>query len=176
MISAGGSGASGEFVSSPSGGGGMSAASDMFAVSAGLDLVSGVFGYLSAQNAQSVANSRADMIRAQANADAQRYADKAAHDIAQQKVMFLASGVTLSGSPLDVLDENIRLASEDVQSIEMSGAADALNEQQTGQNAMTSGRNALVGGVAAAATAGVKSQMTPTMLAGIYAQGAQGAN
>lgn len=172
MISAGGSGANGEFVAP--GAGGTSAASGMFAVSAGLDLVSGVFGYLSAQNAQSVANSRADMIRMNAQANAQRYAEKAAADIAQQKVMFLASGVTLQGSPIDVLDEHIRLASEDVQSIEMSGAAEALDEEQTGHNAMTTGRNALIGGVSAATGAIAKSQMTPAALADIYARGANG--
>ncbi len=171
MISAGGSGANGEFVAPGSSG---SSASGLFAVSAGLDLVSGVFGYLSAQNAQSVANSRADMIRMNAQANAQRYAEKATADIAQQKVMFLASGVTLAGSPIDVLDEHIRLASEDVQSIEMSGAAEALDEEQTGSNAMTTGRNALIGGVSAAAGAVAKSQMTPAVLAGIYAQGANG--
>ena len=78
MISAGGSGANGEFVAPGSSG---SSASGLFAVSAGLDLVSGVFGYLSAQNAQSVANSRADMIRMNAQANAQRYAEKATADM-----------------------------------------------------------------------------------------------
>lgn len=169
MISAGGSGASDEFVASP-GGGGMSAASGMFAVSAGLDLVSGVFGYLSSLNAQAVARSRADMIRNEAQANAQRYAEKASADIAQQKVMYLASGVTLQGSPIDVLDNHIRLASEDVSSIEMSGAAEALDVEQQGSNALTQGRNALIGGVSAATGVAAKSQMTPAVLAGIYAQ------
>lgn len=154
------------------GSGASSAVAGAFVVSAGLDLVSGVFGYLSSLNAQSIAQSRADMIRMNAQANAQRYAEKAQADIAQQKVMYLASGVTLKGSPLNVLDDNIRIMSENVASIQMSGAAEALDEEQQGSNAVSSGRNAIVGGVAGAAGAVTKSQMTPAVLASIYAKGA----
>ena len=62
-----------------------------FGVSAGLDLLSGVFGYLSSLNDQSIANSRADMIRNQAQANATLYAQKSSAAVAQQKVTYLAS-------------------------------------------------------------------------------------
>src|SRR5690242_11638472 len=102
------------------------AAVDLFAFSAGLDAVAGVFGYLAAENAQSVANSRADMIRAAAEANAQRYSESAAAQNAQRKVMFLASGVTLQGSPIDVLDTQARIASENMAAIRMGGEVDAF--------------------------------------------------
>ena len=176
MISAGGSGASGEFVDStpPSGsaGSGSSAGSGMFAVSAGLDVVSGVFGYLNARIADQIAQTRADMIRQAAQANAQRYMEKATADIAQQKVMYLASGVTLSGSPIDVLDDHIRLAQNDAASIVMSGAADAADQNQAGANALNSGRNALIGGLAAATDNIGKATRTPAYMQSIYAQGA----
>ena len=150
---------------------GLSAPGEMFAVSAGLDLISGVFGYLSSLNASSIASSRGQMIINEANANAQRYAEKAAADQAQQKAMFLASGVTLQGSPLDVLDTSARLAKENIDSIMMSGAAEALDQNQQGGNALTQGRNAIIGGVAAATGVVGKSQLTPAQLS-IYATGA----
>lgn len=141
----------------------MAAATAMFATSAGLDLVSGVFGYLTALNAESIARSRADMIRAASEANAQRYAERAQAQIAQQKVMFLASGVTLAGSPIDVLDKSAQIASENIQSIRMNGAVDAFDEEQKGENAATAGRNALLGGIAQGAGAVAKGAFLKTI-------------
>lgn len=174
MISAGGSGASGEFVdpTPPSGSAGSGSGSSMFAVSAGLDVISGVFGYLNSNIADQIAQTRADMIRQAAQANAQRYMEKAKADVAQQKVMYLASGVTLSGSPIDVLDDNIRLAKENAASIVMSGEADAVDQSQSGANALNSGRNALIGGLAAATDNIGRATRTPAYMQNIYAQGA----
>lgn len=147
----------------------MAAAAALFAASAGLDLVSGVMGYLASKDMASIAYSRADMIRGEAEANAQRYAEKATADRAQQKVMFLASGVTLQGSPIDVLDKSAQLASENIAAIRMQGAAEALDMEQQGKQAEIAGRNALIGGLTgglakgtqAAAVGGGSSPMAP---------------
>jgi hypothetical protein len=120
------------------------------AASAGLNLVSGVFGYLASEEAASVYRSRADMIRAEAQANAQRYSEAAASHGAQMEVMFLASGVTLAGSPLAALDKQKLLAQQNVDSILMSGETQALDEELHGKDAESRGRAALVGGFAAA--------------------------
>lgn len=141
-----------------------STSADLFAFSAGLDAVAGVFGYLAAENARSVARSRADMIRAAAEANAQRYSEQAAAQNAQRKVMFLASGVTLAGSPIDVLDTQARVASENIASIRMGGEIDAFDEEQQGENAMVGGRNALLGGIAAGAGAAAKGAYASSLM------------
>lgn len=135
----------------------MVVAPELLGVSAGLDLVSGVFGYLNSLNAASVANSRADMIRAEADANAQRYSERATAFKAQQKLMFLASGVKVSGSVIDVLDNSARLAAENIAAIRAGGAVEAFDQEQVGQNALTTGRNALLGGIDNAAGATIKA-------------------
>ncbi len=127
--------------------------SGLYATSAGLDLVSGVFGFLSSMAANDAAQSRAAMVRMEAEANAQRYGEQAAARIAQTSVSYLASGVTLQGSPIDTLDTQARLAKENQDSILMTGAVDALDTAQRGTAAEISGRNALVGSFAASSAA-----------------------
>ena len=124
-----------------------------YGVSAGLDMISGVFGYLSSLNAQSIANSQADMIRTEAEANAQRYAEQAAQSIAKEKVMYLSSGVTLSGSPVDALATSARIANENVAAIQMGGEREALSAETSGTNDLMKGRAALAGGFVGAAKA-----------------------
>lgn len=121
-------------------------AATAYGVSAGLDLISGVFGYLSSMNAASVASSQAEMIRTEAEANAQRYAEQAAQFEAHEKVMYLSSGVTLAGSPVDALATSARLASENEMAIRMGGEQQALNAETQGVNDENKGRAALVGG------------------------------
>ncbi len=128
-------------------------AATMYGVSAGLDLVSGVFGYLDSLSAASVASSQADLIRTEAEANAQRYQEQAAQAQAKEKVMYLSSGVTLAGSPVDALATSARVANENVAAILMQGDAQALNEQVSGANSEMQGRAALTGGLGKAATA-----------------------
>ncbi len=146
----------------------MAAASTVaIGVSAGLDVVSGVFGYLSSLNAASVARDRADMIRMEADANAQRYAERAQADRAQRKVMFLASGVTVSGSVIDELDNDARVASENLHAIRMGGATAAFDQEQQGENALVGGRNALLGGISAGAGAVAKGAYLNSIYSGM---------
>ncbi len=126
-------------------------ATGFYAASAGLDLVAGVMGYLSAQNAASIANSRADMIRTEAEFNATRYAEQSAHFLASQKMAYVKSGVRVTGSVIDVLDETARVASANLSAIRAGAAASAMDEESQGSAAEVTGRNILVGGIGGAA-------------------------
>ena len=130
-------------------------AAGAFGISAGLDLLSGVFGFLSSMNAASIANSQADLIRAEAEANAQRYGEQATQFQAQQKVMYLASGVKLAGSPVDALAADARIANENMAAIRMGGAREAAGEEMAGVNASMQGRAQLIGGMSKAVSMGM---------------------
>ena len=123
------------------------AAADAYGVSAGLDVLSGVFGYLSSLNAQSEANSQADLMRTEAEANAQRYEEQAKQFEAHESVMYSASGVKLAGSPIDALATTAQNAQQNIAAIIMSGDQEASREDMTGTNAALQGRAALVGGL-----------------------------
>ena len=114
-------------------------------------LMAGLFGYMAGENAQDVYRSRARMIRAEAENEAQRYTEQVGRTKATQKVAFLKAGVQLSGSPLDILDETIRVGRENAAAIRAGGAARALDSEFGGEQAATAGRNALVSGITGAA-------------------------
>lgn len=134
----------------------MAATALMFAAAdATLNILSGVFGYLAAKEATRAAQSRARMIRDEANADAQRYAEQARGFAASQRMAYVKSGVLLTGSPLDVLDHDILIAQENISTIRARGAAQALGAENEAAAARISGRSALVGGIAGAFRTGV---------------------
>lgn len=116
-------------------------------ISAFGSILTGVFGYMAGKNAQETYASRARMIRAEAENEAQRYEEQVGRTKATQKLAYLKSGVQLSGSPLDILDETIRVGHENASAIRTSGASRALDAQFGGDQAMVAGRNALVSGV-----------------------------
>ena len=123
-------------------------ASLLFAgASSALDLMGGLFGYLASQEAAGIAESRARMIRTEAEAEAQRYGEQARSFKATQKLAYLKSGVDLSGSPLDVLDHDMLLAEENISAIRAGGAAHALDAENQGAQARIGGRAALIAGI-----------------------------
>lgn len=113
---------------------------------AGLELLAGLFGYLAGEEIAGAAESRARMIRMEADADATRYAEQARGFQATQKLAFLKAGVTLEGSPLDILDETVRVSAENISAIRAGGEARALGAKWEGAQARIGGRNALIGG------------------------------
>jgi hypothetical protein len=144
-------------IPSSTSGSGPSGAQILGGVSAGLDLLSGVFGYLAAQNATRIMSSRADMIRQEAQVNAQRYALQADRFRASQSTQYAASGVKLTGSPLDVLDETARVARENIAAIQRGGEARALDEETKGLNYGIAGRNSLIGGLMQGASTLIKT-------------------
>lgn len=114
---------------------------------AGIDAVTGLFGYFASQEAAKAAESRGRMIRLEAEADAQRYAEQARGFGAAQRLAYLKSGVQLTGSPLDVLDADLLTAQENLASIRAGGASRALDAQNQVEGARAAGRSALVSGI-----------------------------
>lgn len=125
----------------------MSAALLFAGASAGLDLMSGLFGYLASQDAAAISESRARMIRNEADAEATRYAEEAHNVLAQTKVSYLKAGVYLSGSPLDVLDHDILTAQENISSIRAGGEARAMEQENDAAQQRIGGRLALLQGI-----------------------------
>ena len=151
----------------PSGGGGVNLndfAAGAYGVSAGLDLMSGVMDYLASREAASAARSQGDLARTEAEANAQRYEEQAQQFEAKEKVMYLSSGVKLSGSPVDALATSARAAQQNVVSIIQQGEQQALGEDTKAVNDEIQGRNALVSGMSKATNQGVN--MTLAVLAG----------
>jgi hypothetical protein len=143
-------------------------AQDAYDVTAGLNLLSGVVGYLASQQASSMYQSRADMLRTEAEAQAQRYSEQAAQFQAQEKVMYLASGVKLAGSPVDALATSARIANANMQAILMQGDVEAMNDETKGANAEMAGGNALITGFDKAAkslSAAYPAKLTPDQIA-----------
>lgn len=130
----------------------MSAALAFAGASAGIQALSGLFGYMASQEMAKVSESRGRMLLDEANADAARYKLQSDNFRADQKLSYLKSGVTLSGSPLDVLDETARQATENIHAIQSRGRAQQLDANNDADASRTQGRNALVGGIAGAAS------------------------
>ena len=74
--------------------------------------------------------------------------------IERQKLAYLASGVTLEGSPLLMMEETRRRGAENVEEIQLAGAAGAAAQLEEGrataQAAKTSGRAQLMSGITGA--------------------------
>ena len=127
------------------------------AASMTLDVVGGLFGFMVSKQAAAAAESRARMFLMEADADAQRYGEQAKTFKSSQKLAFLKAGVQLSGSPLDILAETVRVADENISAIRAKGRADALDAMNGATEARVSGRNALVSGITGAAQTGLKA-------------------
>ena len=101
------------------------------------------------------------MLRMEAEADAQRYAEQADRFRATQKLSYLKSGVTLDGSPLDILDETARVSAENLSAMRARAQAEQNQMNAQAEGFRSQGRAALLGGAANAAStlaiAGYKS-------------------
>ncbi len=125
----------------------MSAALLFAGASAGLELMTGLFGYLASQDAAAISESRGRMIRDQGEADAQRYAEEARNVHAKTKVSYLKAGVYLSGSPLDILDNDILTAQENISAIRAGADIRASDQDAEASQLRMGGRLALLQGV-----------------------------
>ena len=132
--------------------------------SAGLDLLSGLFGYFASQEAAGIAESRGRMLRLEAEDEATRYAEQGRKFEARQRLAYLKNGVELSGSPLDVLAETVRTTQEDLSAIRARGRAGQAGQNHIARQTRATGRNALLsgilGGAKTMAQAGYQSSQT----------------
>lgn len=93
-------------------------------------------------NAQ-VARRNAQIATQQAEADAARQKQVAFKKIGEMTAAYGASGVTLEGSPLDVLEESVRTAEQDRQNILYKGKLRAMGYESDADLYNLSGENAL---------------------------------
>ena len=122
------------------------------ASTAGFNILEGIFG-MSAADAQAGAlKSQLSLMRAESEADIARYAETAQGLKAEQSVKFLKSGVTLEGSPLDILDETVRVSGENIAAMRAKTTADILSTKSKISALRGQGRAALVGGLSKAAS------------------------
>lgn len=118
----------------------------------GLNVMEGIFG-MSAADAQAGAlKSQLNLMRAESEADIARYAEQTQGLKAEQSVRFLKSGVTLEGSPLEILDETVRVSGENISAMRAKTTADILGVKSKISALRGQGRAALVGGVSKAAS------------------------
>ncbi len=137
-------------------GGAFSLGSALSAVGTGLSVVSG-FQQMQAgkEAAQQQYETTANQVRENARLterEAQQELKAADQARRQQKIAYLSSGVSLSGSPLLVMEETRRRGIENAAEVQASGRAAnkaaATEGRMQARNYYTSGRNAFLGSVA----------------------------
>lgn len=121
----------------------------------GLSVIEGAFNQQAANATASVLRKQADLSKRETEADIVRYAAEAQTFKASQKLAYLKSGVTLEGSPLDVLDETARISSENISAMRAKGEATAAALRAKGREVKSAGRAALIGGITKAAQYGI---------------------
>lgn len=94
---------------------------------------------------------------AQSNAEVEAYNQRQA--LNKQKLAFIKSGVSLEGSPLDVLENTRSWGQKSVDAILKSGASQYNLGMQRAANTQASGRAAMIGGVLGSAGTAAKYQM-----------------
>ena len=141
----------------------------MLIIGAASSLYSGVSSMQAGKAQARLLKSQAELMRIENNEAADRYQREAKGFKAEQSVKFLKSGVRLTGSPLDILDETSRIASENVSAIRAAGEANAVSLESKAKNVEAAGRRALIGGLAKVASAG--TQYTYGKGMGLYGSG-----
>lgn len=139
------------------------ATATIIAAAAAASAGAAIFGGIQANQA---AGEQADLARSDAAAAAaettrvtERQSTLEQRDIKdtldRQKLAFLASGVTLEGSPLLKLEETRKRGTENIEEIEKAGAAGSAAQiaegRSTAASAKSSGRQALIRGITGAA-------------------------
>lgn len=128
----------------------MATTSVLLGSSMGLELVSGLFNMGAADSQAEALKSQASLVRSETTAEIERYKISATRFKASQKMSYIKSGVQLEGSPLDVLDETARTASENISAIRAQGEAEAAKLKAQARGVRAQGREALVGGLTTA--------------------------
>ncbi len=129
----------------------MATTSVLLGSSMGLEIVSGLFNMNASESQASALRSQASLVRAETAAEIERYKISASRYKASQKMAYIKSGVQIEGSPLDVLDETARTASENISAIRAQGEAEATKLTSQARQVRSAGRAALVGGFTKAA-------------------------
>lgn len=135
----------------------MSATTALTATSGGFDILSGIFGMTAADAKAESLRQQAQLVQSESEADIARYSSEARGFKSAQKLAYLKSGVDISGSPLDILDETARVATENINAIRAKGAATAQALRGESANVSASGRLAFLKGLGNAAITAVQT-------------------
>jgi hypothetical protein len=112
----------------------------------GLDIYQGVVSQRIAENQAQSMRDQISLVRAESEADIARYAEQAKDFKAKQKLAYLKSGVQLSGSPLDILDETVRVGSENINAMRAKAEAKVSGIRAGASEMEAKGRAALIAG------------------------------
>ncbi len=93
-------------------------------------------------------NQQAQLVAQQAELDAINQAREGRRFAADQEQQYLSSGVTMEGTPADVVAESRRLAQQEVNALVNRGKTEAKNLRTNALRTRQAGRQALLGGVA----------------------------
>lgn len=135
----------------------MAATTALTAVSGGFDLFSGLLGMSAADAQNSALRSQARLLQAESEADIARYASESRAFKAEQSVRYLKSGVTLEGSPLEILDETSRVAAENISAMRARTAAEAGALRAKGRGIQAASRVEFLKDVAGAGLTAMKT-------------------
>ena len=114
-------------------------------------LVMGVFqGHQANQASQSAASqyeSQGRILQSEANREANRIEDDAKRFAADQKMMYIGSGVEIGGSAVVTLAQTDAWGKAEAESVRSRGAALRAYNKQSGSNARRMGRSQFIGGI-----------------------------
>lgn len=146
------------------------AAGALFAASAGLNFIGGIFDFLESREAAAAETSRSSLLRLEAEADAQRFEEDAEAFKGRQQLRIIKSG-TVGGSPLLLLDETVRRAQENVSAIRARGAALEQQSLARASRLRSRGRSALLSGITGGIVQGARAgQVSQTGRTGLVSQ------
>ncbi len=148
---------------------GMAAMIGVMAVSAIGSIAGGIAAQRAAEDEADALAAQAAMLRQEALEEAERIDKEHTRFLARQSLMFLKGGVSLSGSPLLVLEETREEREKRVQAqIDRANALYTYG-MSAAARAKSQGRSALIGGVLGAATSTATMYMAGST-AGIFSQ------
>lgn len=117
------------------------------AIGAGGQIYSGYAANQAAKREASLLEEQGVLAQEEADREAASHAEDVRKFSRTQALAFLKNGVTLSGSPLLVLDETLTKGQEEADSIAKSGAAQRNLYNKRAYNERSEGRAKLIGGI-----------------------------
>ena len=127
------------------------------AVSAGSQIYSGIQANKQAKKQATQLNQKADLALQESRIEATRKSEERTRFIAQQKVSFLANGLSLEGTPQAVFADTTNQYQQEIDAITRSGAADAAYYKSEASIAKSKGKTALISGVTGAVSTSLSS-------------------
>lgn len=113
----------------------------------GATATSGTLDYFSSVQTQRNYESQAKLLTAESEAEVSAYKSEAEAYKASQKSAYLKSGVQVSGTVLDTLDETVRTAREKISAMRASTAAQVRDLKSKGLTARLTGRLAFISAI-----------------------------